>query len=79
MVPYIYEDHINNNTVANAFMQMFEFGPEKRAELGKKAREYAISEYSMEKITTLWDQTLEKVVNDFNSAKNKPKWDVTTF
>ena len=79
LVPFIYEDHISNETVAKSYMQMFEFGDEKRKELGNKAREYATSEYSMEKVTKLWDQSLEKTINDFNSSKSNPRWTLKTL
>lgn len=79
LVPFIYEDHISNKTVANAFMQMFELGNDERKKLGNKAREYALSEYNMANVARLWDTTLEKTINDFNESKSKPRWTLKTL
>lgn len=79
MVPYIFEDHISNETVANAFLKMYEFGEEKRKELGNKAREYALSEYNMKNVTKMWDETMEKTIEKFQKNKQNPKYTVTTF
>jgi glycosyltransferase involved in cell wall biosynthesis len=62
MVPYIYEDHVSNETMAKAFMKMYEFGPEKRIELGLKGREYVKEEYSMTNLVSKWDATLENLI-----------------
>lgn len=62
MVPYIYEDHVSNETMAKAFMKMYEFGPEKRIELGLKGREYVKEEYSMTNLASKWDATLENLI-----------------
>ena len=42
-VPYIYEDYVSAETVANALLQMYEEGPEGRKVLGDKACEYVLS------------------------------------
>ena len=78
-VPYIYEDHVSNETVAKAFMKMYEFGEEKRKDLGIKAREYALSEYNITNITNMWDQTMEQTIKKFKENKNTPKYTLTTF
>ena len=79
MVPYIYEDHVSNETVAKAFMKMYEFGEEKRKDLGIKAREYALSEYSIANVTNMWDQTMEQTIKKFKENKDTPKYTLTTF
>lgn len=65
MVPYIYEDFVSHETVANAFMQMFEIGPDKRAEIGRLSREHAMRDYSMESLIKTWDETLTKMSNEW--------------
>jgi len=79
LVPYIYEDHVHNQTVANAFLKMYEYGPEMRAKLGQRALQYALTEYSMDNVGKAWDNALEKAVNDFQEKQDKPKWTVDTF
>ncbi len=58
LVPYIYEDYVTNETVAKALMQMYEYGPEKRKELGKKAQSYAHYEFDLNNTISKWDETL---------------------
>ena len=76
LVPYIYEDYVQNEKVADAYMKLYELGPEKRAELGEKARQYALSEFSMEKTIDLWHETLSKLVDDWKEDAHKvqPKY-----
>ena len=54
---------------------MYELGPDGRKELGKKAQEYAFSEFGMEKTVKRWDETLTDLTN--NWKKNYTRWDVT--
>lgn len=69
MVPYIYEDHVSHETVANAFMKMYEYGPEKRREIGKKAQEYVKKEYSMLSLGAKWDMTLENIIETWREKR----------
>ncbi len=72
VVPYIYEDHISNETVAKAIMQMYEWGPEKRKEIGKEAMEYAHSVFSYDDMINNWDRTLSDTMENWNS--NRTRW-----
>ena len=72
MVPYIYEDFISHKTLADAFMKMYQMGPENRRELGQKALAHAHKNYDMKNVVKLWDQTLEKTTTDWHS--NKKLW-----
>lgn len=76
MVPYIYEDYCSHESVTNAFMKMYEMGPEKRKEIGKLARQHAIKEYSMNSLISEWDRTLTKLISEKNSRKN---WELKTL
>lgn len=58
LVPYIYEDFVSYETVSNAFMKMYEMGPEERAKLGARAREHALKNYNMNNLINDWDRTL---------------------
>ena len=71
MVPFIYEDHVNNHNVANAFMKMYELGPDTRRELGEKAREYVMSEFHIENTVRLWDETLSTTMETWNSNRSE--------
>lgn len=74
MVPYIFEDHVNNNKVAGALLQMYEFGPTERAALGQKARDYALSEFSRTKMVSDWNKTLMNTIETWRS--NYTPWEL---
>jgi len=74
-VPYIYEDYCSVATIADRLMKMYELGPEGRAKLGKKAQDYAFSEFALSDVVAKWDQTLTDLVN--NWRKNYVRWDVS--
>jgi glycosyltransferase involved in cell wall biosynthesis len=76
MVPFIYEDFISHETLRDGFMKMYEMGPDAREELGKKAMERARQEYSLDKMISDWDASLEKVTTEWKEAR-KPRWKVT--
>jgi glycosyltransferase involved in cell wall biosynthesis len=76
-VPYIYEDHISHQTLSNAFMKMFEFGPEKREQIGLRAREYVRQEYSMANLISKWDITLENTILTWREKRKN--YNITTF
>jgi glycosyltransferase involved in cell wall biosynthesis len=71
MVPYIYEDFISHETLANAFMRMYELGPEGRKQLGLKAMEHAHKDYGLEKIVEDWDKSLSTIIDAWKN--NRPK------
>jgi len=58
MVPYIYEDYVSTDTVADALYEMYLWGPEKRKTVGTKAREYGLSEFNLETTVNRWHETL---------------------
>lgn len=71
MVPYIYEDHVNNHKVAAAFLRMYEMGAEKRFELGQKALSYARSEFSLDETVRKWDETLWETIHNWKARRNR--------
>lgn len=78
MTPYIYEDFCTHESFTNAIMKMYEYGPDKRRELGLKALEYANHEFNMKNLVKKWDETLTKTINDWkeNDMQNK-QWTLT--
>jgi glycosyltransferase involved in cell wall biosynthesis len=75
MVPFIYEDFISHESLANAFMEMYEKGPEERERIGKRAREHAMNDYNLEDIVNSWDESLEKTMTSWK--KNHKTWTLT--
>jgi len=71
MVPYIYEDFVSHKTVANAFMKMYEMGPEARAALGRRAREHALRDYDVERLVKDWDDSLAKLVSTWKKGEDR--------
>ena len=72
-VPYIFEDFISHETLSRAYMQMYEMGPEKRKDLGEKAREYARKNYSLPRVVEEWDSSLESLIDSWKN-KNIQSW-----
>jgi glycogen synthase len=69
-VPYIYEDYVSCETVAKSFMKMFEMSDVERAQLSKKVRSYAMSEFDYDKTVDLWDKTMTQTIENFPSRKS---------
>jgi glycosyltransferase involved in cell wall biosynthesis len=69
MVPYIYEDFISHKTLADAFMKMYDFGPEKRKEIGERALKHALKDYSIEGMISEWDRTLMNTIENWDPTK----------
>lgn len=68
-VPYIYEDHVANEDVANAIVALYDMSPEERAKLGQKARDYTLSEFDLKTTIRRWDETLSKTIKDFDHER----------
>lgn len=77
LVPFIYEDYVSNQTMANALMKMYEFGPEKRKELGKKCLEYAKFEFGLGNTIRKWDETLWDTI--LNWKDKRKMWECITL
>ena len=70
-VPYIYEDFVSHETVSNAYMKMYEMGPEKRKELGLKALQHAKKDYDLKNVVSEWDRTLTDCIENWKSRHKK--------
>ena len=73
MVPYIYEDHVTNENLSSAFLKLYDLGPDGRKKLGKKARDYALSEFNIENTIKDWDKTLEYTIDTWRDRYSS--WD----
>jgi len=74
-VPFIYEDYANVQKIADAIYKLYAMPLEDRAELGKKCRDYALSEFGHQKTIDLWDETLTNLVT--NWKKSPPaRWSI---
>jgi len=73
VVPFIFEDHISNETVAKSIMEMHDWGEEKRKQVGQKALEYAHSEFNMKKTVSDWDTTLMDTILNWKDKRKSWK------
>ncbi len=67
--PYMYEDFVSRETVAKAMMTMYEWGPDKRAEVGKLALEYAKQEFNLTKMIMSWDMGLSNLIDNWRGTE----------
>lgn len=64
-VPYIYEDYVDTNDVADAITKLYKMPLEERKALGKKSRDYVLSEFSHQKTIDDWDRTLKDMITNW--------------
>jgi glycosyltransferase involved in cell wall biosynthesis len=76
-VPYIYEDYVSVETIAQSFLKLYEMGPEKRRELGQKARDYVMSEFALQKTIDDWHDSLNETIDKFKSTE--ARWTLETL
>ena len=71
LVPYIYEDYVSNDTVANGIHQMYLWGPERRKMVGNKAKDYVDSEFNLDTTVNRWHETLTELCDNWHSTHKK--------
>jgi len=77
IVPYIYEDYVSNQTVADAIERMYRMSPQERSALGEKARSYVQSEFSYQATIDAWHETLNHTIDNWKS--NYKTWKKVTL
>jgi len=77
-VPYIYEDYVSADTVAAAFMKLYDIGPEGRQALGQKARDYVMSEFAYQDTIDDWHQTMNETIDRWHATKDR-RWSNVCF
>jgi hypothetical protein len=78
-VPYIYEDHVSIDKVAQAYMTLYEMGADGRTRLGKKAHDYVTSEFNLQDTVNMWDSSLTAVTSRWRDDRQSiyRSWEVT--
>ena len=77
IVPYIYEDYVANNTVADAIEKMYRMDPETRKNLGQKAKSYVQSEFSYQDVIDRWHETLNETIENWKTRYKS--WEKVTL
>jgi len=72
-VPYIYEDYSSVETIANAILKLYEMPNNERQNLGKKCRQYVMSEFSHQGTIDRWHETLLSLIQPWKEQKPR-RW-----
>jgi glycosyltransferase involved in cell wall biosynthesis len=65
ITPYIYDDRVNNDEVANAITEMYFLGREQRKHNGQVGREWAIKNLSAKVMCDSMSEGIEKTIKNF--------------
>jgi glycosyltransferase involved in cell wall biosynthesis len=65
LTPYIYDDRVNNDEVADAITEMYLLGKEKRKENGQVGREWAIKNLSSKIMCDTMSEGIETTIKNF--------------
>jgi glycosyltransferase involved in cell wall biosynthesis len=65
LTPYIYDDRVNNNEVADAINEMYMLGKEKRSENGLIGREWAIKNLSSKVMCDAMSEGIKTTIKNF--------------
>lgn len=70
-VPYIFDDRVNNDDVAEALEKVYRMGRVNRKKLGLEAREWATKQFGMDKLRDGWVSGLNKAINSHKERRDK--------
>lgn len=70
-VPYIYDDRVNNDDVADALEKVFKMGRANRRKLGLEAREWAKVQFGLEKMRDGWINAIESAISKHAESRGK--------
>lgn len=81
MVPYIFDTYVSHKKISDAFMKLYELGPEKRKELGLKGMKYVHEIYKLETMVKDWDESLTTTIETWKTNKSKlyQPWEMRTL
>ena len=73
-VPYIYEDYVQNENIAEAMYKLYNMSEEEKSDLSNKVLEYANHEFLYQNTVDAWHNTLLETINKFKHEKKS--WDI---
>jgi len=77
LVPYIYEDYVSCETIANGIEKLYNLSPVERNQLGEKARAYVQSEFAYDNVIDRWHETLNETIQNWKSRREN--WKMVTL
>ena len=66
-VPYIYEDYVSCDTIAESIMKMYKKSPEERDTLSEKVLNYVKTQFDHQTMIDSWHDSLLSTVNNWRS------------
>jgi glycosyltransferase involved in cell wall biosynthesis len=66
-VPYIYEDYVSCDTIAESIMKMYKKSPDERDALSEKVLNYAKTQFDHQAMIDSWHDSLLSTVNNWRS------------
>ena len=73
-IPWIYEDRLNQETVVNALLEMYNKTPEERHALGQAGRDHALKNYGFEDYKNKWIELIDKIHEEHGSWETRKKY-----
>ena len=81
-VPYIYEDYVNNYSVAKGIYKLFKLKtktPAKYSLLKKSVLKYAREEFSHSNVVDMWHNSMMKTIKEFKEKNQSSDWKTFVF
>lgn len=76
-VPYIYEDYVDCENVANALLKMSQLSVEEKEALDKKAYEYATTQFKLQDTIDEWNSTINSTLESWKEKYER--WEVISI
>jgi len=70
-VPYIFEDYAKPESIADAIFKFYEIPEQERESIGKKARDYVMSEFKYQDIISKWHDSLSHVCKNWRETYDR--------
>jgi len=68
-IPYIYEDYVDVSDVSKAIFEVYEWGKEKRKEVGNEAKRYVDEEFCYKVMINNWENSIYKTIEKWKTNK----------
>ena len=67
-VPYIYEDYVSSQSVADGMLKIFNLSQDERKALSKKVKDYAMTQFNIQDTIDSWDKTMNDCIEEFKKG-----------